>query len=177
LLSREKQDFLKSLADVDGRIDPEAVIDAARNPACVLHKDFEWDVSRAAQKHWVHRACELIRFVKLEVRISKQTIVSPYYVVDPEREKKTTTYLELTRASHDRELAEQVLRAELDRIAQCVQRAQKIALVLGMAADLKRLLKDVTALQTKAQRVQAARAAKAKGKKRGRGDDRPAATA
>jgi hypothetical protein len=149
VLSKEKQNFIKALADENGRVDPQALIAAARDPSCILHKDFEWDVHKAAQKHWADRACELIRFVKLEVRIDRKTIVAPYYVADPQRETRKTSYVELARGANDRELADAIFREELGRISQAISRAQKVAKVLGLNNDLKRLAAAVAALQIK----------------------------
>jgi len=46
--------------DEDGLIQPEAVVEAARDPESPLHKFFPWDVERAAQLHWLACARHLI---------------------------------------------------------------------------------------------------------------------
>lgn len=46
--------------DQDGLIQPEAVVEAAKDPDSPLHKYFEWDVALAARAHWLARARHLI---------------------------------------------------------------------------------------------------------------------
>jgi hypothetical protein len=41
----------------------------AKKPSSPLHKYFDWDVERAAEKHWLQRASYLIRSVAVEIRV------------------------------------------------------------------------------------------------------------
>jgi len=51
----------------NGDLKPEDVVDAARRPRHVLHNDFEWDDTIAAEKHREERARLIIRsFVVVE---------------------------------------------------------------------------------------------------------------
>ena len=171
MISKQKSDFIRSLAFADGHIDPNRVIEAARDPSCIIHDEFDWDIDSAAQKHWVDQAQSLIRFVKLEVIIERQTVIAPYYVPDPLRPPKSRNYLELTIAGRDRAIAQQVLIAELDRIAAAIKRAKEIAAVLGLTDELDTLLGDVHVLRTAAERrreERTAAAAKKRAKKTGR---------
>src|SRR4029077_8454198 len=143
MISKEKADYITSLADDNGYINPKRVIEAARDPVSPIHTDFEWDAETAAEQHWLDQARTLIRFVKLNVQIHSRTVVAPYYVVDPERPLHSKRYVELTIAGRNKEVAQQVLLAELDRIAAAIRRAQQIADVLGLSDELERLLDDV----------------------------------
>src|SRR4029077_20904761 len=148
MISKEKADYITSLADDNGYINPKRVIEAARDPASPIHIDFEWDVKTAAEQHWLDQARTLIRFVKLNVQISNVTVVAPYYVPDPDRPQQSKRYIELTIAGRNTEMARQVLLAELDRIASAIRRAQQIATVLGLSEELEQLLDDVTSIKT-----------------------------
>jgi len=53
-----------------GDIKPSVVVDEARNPRSKLHRYFEWDIHKAAQKHWLEQARHLIRSVKILVKTS-----------------------------------------------------------------------------------------------------------
>lgn len=176
MISAEKCDYIRTLADSAGHLDPKQVVADAKNPASPLHDEFEWDQGTAAEAHWMETARRLIRFVKLEVIIDRQTIVAPFYVCDPLRAPKSRRYLELSRAARQREIAQQVLIAELDRIAAAIRRAQEIAAVLGLTQELADLLNDVTALKTSAERRKDEKAKsrrKKGGKPRGRARGRP----
>ena len=166
MISKQKADFIRSLAFADGHIDPNRVIEAARDPSCIIHEEFDWDVDSAAQKYWVDQAQSLIRFVKLEVLIERQTVIAPFYVPDPLRPPKSRNYLELTIAGRDRAIAQQVLIAELDRISAAIKRAREIAAVLGLTGELDVLLGDVNSLRTATERRREERAAKTAAKKR-----------
>ena len=154
-ISKEKAAYLITLADDNGHINPLRVIDDARDPKSPLHDEFPWDVNEAARLHWLDRARELIRFVKLNVTIHNRTVVAPYYVVDPERQPHTPTrYVELTIAGRNADIAKQIMAAELDRIAAAIRRAQQIADVLGLSDELDQLLEDVTMIKTASERRQ-----------------------
>lgn len=58
--------FIKRLADRDGLILPERVVEAARPKTSPIHDQFEWDDSIAAQKYRLIQASDLIR-VSVEV--------------------------------------------------------------------------------------------------------------
>jgi hypothetical protein len=157
MISKEKASYIRSLGTRDGHIEPTAVVEAARDPKSPIHHEFEWDVSAAAQEHWLDTARTLIRFVRLEVTIESERIVAPYYVVDPDRPSRSKRYVALTRAARDREIAERVLLDELDRVAAALKRAHDVAAVLGLTAKLEELLDDVLALKSKAERRAAAK--------------------
>jgi hypothetical protein len=152
MISKAKADFIRTLADATGHIEPGRVVAAARPADSIIHDEFNWDPNAAAMNHWMDTARGLIRFVKLEVMIERQTVIAPYYVPDPEREPKSKRYCSLNSATRDAALAKSILLAELDRIVQLIRRAQQIAAVLGLADELAELLDNVTELKTAAER-------------------------
>jgi hypothetical protein len=58
---------LARIHERDGVLRADAVVDVAKSPRSRLHKFFEWDVQRAAEKHWLTTAGQLIRSIKIEV--------------------------------------------------------------------------------------------------------------
>jgi hypothetical protein len=156
-LSDDQKEFIKSLADANGNIEPASVVEAARDPESPIHSEFQWDPTLAAQQQWVDTAKRLIRFVKLEIIIERETVVAPYYIVDPERPPKSKRYLTLTVAARSRATAREVLSAELHRISQAIARAISVAAVLGLSEELQALLTDVTALRERAEEGRAER--------------------
>ena len=126
MISKEKADYIISLAEDNGYINPERVIEDASNRNSPIHTEFDWDDKSAAHTHRLDQARTLIRFVKLNVQVHNVTVVAPYYVPDPERPLHSKRYIELTVAGRNAETARQVLLAELDRIAAAIRRAQQI---------------------------------------------------
>jgi hypothetical protein len=165
MISREKADAIRALADADGYIEPSAVINAARNRTHPLHEEFNWNEREAAQSHWLDTARRLIRFVKLEIVIQHRTIQSVAYVVDPDRPPKSRRYVDLTVAAQSKNMAQQVLLSEMERITAAVRRAQQVATVLGLRRELDLLLQNVQDVVAAAD-VAAAKARESAGKKR-----------
>jgi hypothetical protein len=58
---------LARIHDRDGELRADAVVDIAKSPRSKLHRYFEWDVQKAAEKHWLATAGQLIRSIKIEV--------------------------------------------------------------------------------------------------------------
>jgi hypothetical protein len=167
MISHQKAAFIRSLADAAGNIEPAVVIEAARPPDSPIHDDFEWDVQTAASQHWLEQARTLIRYVRLQVQIERQTIVAPFYVPDPNRAPKSKTYMTLTTAVGKRDLALRILDSELERITAAVERARAVALVLGVDDDLNSMLASVSSIG-----VKAARGGPKKGGGKGKGGGR-----
>jgi len=65
---------LESLV-VDGALDPERVVEAARNPNSSMHGQFDWDDSTAAHEYRLSQARALIKRVKVNVIRSDNEIV------------------------------------------------------------------------------------------------------
>lgn len=52
---------LTALRGEDGRIDPEAIVNAARSKNSPLHDQFEWDDGAAAEQYRIWQARDLLR--------------------------------------------------------------------------------------------------------------------
>ena len=66
ITSKNVVGFIRNLADDDGLIKPERVVEAARPKTSPIHDQFEWDNSAAAEKYRLLQASELIR-VSVEI--------------------------------------------------------------------------------------------------------------
>lgn len=74
---------LQSLAK-DGYLEPEQVVEAARNPNSSMHNQFVWDDTEAAQAYRVQQARALIKRVKVEViRADNEVVRVPVFVRSP----------------------------------------------------------------------------------------------
>jgi hypothetical protein len=185
MISQEKADAIRALADDNGFIEPSDIVAAARNPDHVLHDEFQWDLRSAAEAHWLDTARHLVRLVKVEVVIDEKVIRSVGYVVDPDRPTRSRRYIDLTVAATNRVMAQEILADEMTRITAAIRRAQEIATVLHLRTQFSTWLDGVrgvvdaaeTALARARAQVQARKekaATKAKGAKKKRGRPRRA---
>lgn len=67
--SQKQKEVAIRWLEKNGRIDPDDLIEASRDPGHPCHGDFTWDVEQAAQERWRDQARALIRSVKFEVRV------------------------------------------------------------------------------------------------------------
>jgi len=155
MISREKAEAIRALADENGYIEPADLVAAARNRTHPLHEDFPWDLNVAAQQCWLDIARRLIRFVKLEITIDHRTITSVAYVADPDRPHKSRRYVDLTVAAQRKHVAQQILLDEMARIVSQVKRAREVCTVLGLSAQLDSLLDDIRGVVDAAERATA----------------------
>jgi hypothetical protein len=166
VISKDKADSIRALADENGYIEPQTVVDAARRPSHPLHKDFDWNVQSAAQAHWLDTARKLIRYVRVEFVTRDLVINSVAYVSDPQRPPKSKRYVDLTVAATQKGVAREILLDEMQRIVAQIRRARQICAVLGLTAQLDALLADVDSLMAAAETATAR--ASEHGKRKGR---------
>jgi vacuolar-type H+-ATPase catalytic subunit A/Vma1 len=155
MISLEKSNYIRTLADEHGYIEPSRVVEVARDPGNPLHDEFEWDIQRAAEEQWIEQARRLIRLVRVEITVEHREIRAVGYVVDPDRPPKSHRYVDLTMVALDRNRAQQIIIDEMSRITAAVRRAQAIATVLGLEDELDRLLDNVRAVIAAAEQAEA----------------------
>jgi hypothetical protein len=132
MTTRSMMDEIKSaLEDLqhDGRIDPEAVVSAARDPHHPLHKHFDWDDQSAGHKFRITQAAALIRRVKLRVRTTTVSSIIPVYVQDVAAQ---SGFYSLTAADINRSEAEASVDAELARIRGNIARSRGVVAALDV---------------------------------------------
>ena len=116
-----KKTVSEELAEIqrqnNGLLDPQMVVDYARNPETALHSRFEWDDTEAAEKYRLWQARQIIRMelVVIEEPVTKQTIQIRQYVSLPSdriitgRERKG--YREITSVLKDDEKRQELFEA------------------------------------------------------------------
>lgn len=169
MISKEKAEFVRSLADENGNIEPERVVESARDPGSPIHGDFTWDNKEAGQAYRLDEAKRLIRFVKVEFLVEDRTISSVLYVPDPNRAPKSRRYIDVTVAARRDDSAQKILMAELDRISAAIRRAYEIAEVLGLTDQLDHLLAETMKIRAFVEKKVSARKKKSKPK----GNEKP----
>ena len=154
VLSRKEKEqakvaALRELEHPDGRIVPEEVVDAARDPDSPLHSSFPWDDATAAHAHRLNLARELIRWVKFEVIINDEPVRTVRYVSDPAQD--AAMYLSVPKIRRQGE-ARGVMAGELARIVGNMERTIGLARVkaallpANLSTELQRLRDEVVAL-------------------------------
>jgi len=146
-MKQEQIDRLTDLQDVNGRITPEAVVTDARDPKSPLHELFNWDVQKAAEGFWLDRARSIIRSVEVVIKTHRTVVRTPYYVRDPEAERREQGYVAITTVRNEPELARGVLIAEFSRAADILRRAHEVARALELEEEVDKLLSGVVELR------------------------------
>lgn len=131
-----------------GRIRPKDVVDAARDPTSPLHAHFDWQDSVAGEKWRLEQARELIRWVVVRVRVTKDRMIGvPVYVRDPRCSPRLQGYVTLSSIRGRKETARSALGIELQRVEGQLVRAESIAEVCGLLSELRAIRASVSALR------------------------------
>ena len=132
---------LQALADFhEGKLTPEIVYRAALDPESPLHKEFEWDLQKAAKEHWLNTARKLIQSVRVEIRTETIKIKVPAYLRDTEVEPYEQGYTTLAVARSDEDRKRDVYFHELTRLLGYVERVRGIAIVFGQQTAIDDIL-------------------------------------
>lgn len=130
-----------------GRVTPEAVREAARDPASPLHDEFTWDDGEAAEAYRLEQARGLIRKIRITVQVEERIVRAVGYIRDPGAEARESGYLRITSITPGSETARDVVVAELARVASALTRARGVADVLDLSGEIDMLLDMVAGLR------------------------------
>lgn len=135
--------LLKEIEDREGRLTPDLVVDAARDPEHPLHARFEWDDGKAAQAHRIATARRLIASAQIRIRYSKVVLSAPAYVRDPAAESGVQGYRSVVKLRDEDEESRSVILGEMRRVTSILKRTRALVLALGKQIDLDRLEAEV----------------------------------
>jgi hypothetical protein len=138
---------IRALADQEGRITAERVVDAARQQDHPLHHDFIWDDVKAAHQHRLDQARRLIASVKVVMTVDHQKFSVVGYVRDPDA-SPLQGYRAVAHVRTERDASVDVLLAEIERVKSILERAESIARALGLEGELQAALDATTSLLT-----------------------------
>jgi len=130
-----------------GTITPEIVVQDAMEEDSPLHDRFPWDVKVAAHAHWIDCARRIIREVQYEVQSERILIEAPAYVRNPRAAADEQSYIAVTAARSDKDLAREVLIQEFSRVASCLRRARALAALFDLEAQVDSLLGRVSEMR------------------------------
>lgn len=122
-----------------GRVTPEAVLSEAANPKSPLHDQFEWDDSKAAQAYRLDQARELIRSVRVDIKVDHRIVSTVRYVRDPSAGAEQG-YVDVAKLRNSEDLSRDALAAELDQVKARMDRARSLAAVFGLERDIDQFI-------------------------------------
>lgn len=106
--------------------------DGRDNLASPLHREFTWDVDKAAEAHWRTRARQLIEECFVQVRFKTTTYRVPAYVRDQTASAREQGYVRVVEVKTDRDLSLETLEYEVRRARSALERARSVALGLEL---------------------------------------------
>lgn len=136
-----------ALLFASGRATAEEVLTDAKQPTSPLHDLYDWDLQRAAEEHWLDRTREILRMPKVVVVTETLQIKVPRYLRDPAAEAREQGYVSLAELRTDPVAARRALAQEFERAAGVLKRARGIAVALGLAEEIERLLEQLLGLR------------------------------
>lgn len=128
-MTHEIRQALKALEE-NGRLTPDEVVKAAKDPKSVLHEYFTWDDSEAAEAWRTEQARRLIRSVTVVVTVEDRPVTTVHYVRDP-TVAEDQGYVSLAQLRSEPEAAKAMLRVEFQRAEACYRRALNLTEALG----------------------------------------------
>ena len=135
------QEARARLAEMEskGELTPERVVKEAKRPTSPLNGMFQWDLKKAAYRHWIEQARTIIR--SLSVVVTEDTITArvPLYIRDP---RTAEGYMSILSVGNSKDMARQAILSECKAVSAALQRAKSISVQLGMEPMFDRLIAD-----------------------------------
>lgn len=128
-----------------GALTPEAVVEDAKDPDSPLHGYFEWDIEKAAHKHWIETARAIIRSVEVVVKTERVAVKAPFYVRDPSRPSGEAGYVAVKRIQPSHDMAVAVLEDDKQRVLDMYRRLVANALNMGLGDVMDEKLAEISA--------------------------------
>jgi hypothetical protein len=147
-LTMQMQQHVAALADAEGCITPEAVVEAARPEDAPLHGLFPWDDKVAADKYRLMRARAIIRSVVYLKAERHYGIAMPNFIRDGDRPPREAGYRSIDSMQGRPDLARKTVLSELSRVRSYLTRAQNIARALGLDQEFDLLMGQIAGLET-----------------------------
>jgi hypothetical protein len=143
---------IKELEDKYGRTSAELLVKAARDKNHPLHKDFTWDDKKAAHKHRLDVAREIISSVRIIITRKNVKISCVGYVRDPALPTNQQGYVSTTQLCTEREHAEEAVLAEVSRAQSYLERAKELANGLDLEREFEAAMAAAVTLKSRLRR-------------------------
>lgn len=145
-MNTEAEKAVNELYTQEGELDPERVIEVAKDPDSPLHSCFEWNDTRAGHAYRVLQAKRLIRKVRYTYEEGTVKIAVPKYLQKPSAKEKGK-YTETTSLRSREDERREALSREFSRVSSALERARQVATALGWETE------GIEALQSRTESV------------------------
>ena len=133
------------IAERRGALTPEIVVEEARAPDHPWHSEFEWNDGVASDRYRIDQARRLIARVRITVVQGTSRVAQIAFVHDPAAGLRQG-YVTVTSVRDDAAKARDVIVTELQRVQSSLRRCLSLASVLGLSAQVERLLLETEGL-------------------------------
>jgi hypothetical protein len=140
------------LMNRNGKLTPRAVVADAQKPSSPLHRHggFQWDVHKAAYRHWLDRARTMIASVEIIYTVDHRTITVPYFTRDPRLPSREQGYCTFDELKDNSVLASETIDSQLVVALGVLHRVLSMAKVLGLEG---RVMQAIVGLRDLRKRV------------------------
>ena len=123
-----------------GLLQPETVVEEARDESSPLHSRFQWDDTVGAQLYRIWQARQLIR-VTVEVLAGTDEVTEVFVSLTPDRERESGGYRVLANVLSDAEMRNQLLSDALDELSLFREKYRKLKELAAVFAAIKKVRK------------------------------------
>lgn len=154
-ISDEQAQLIGSFIEEEfgGAVTPVEFVQAAKNPESPVHSLFDWDVQRAAEKHWLSQAATYIKAVVVVIEGVETPAFHRVFI----KARDSFQYVDVDTATHDEELWRQVIQAALKEAKAWALRyrqyKQLSAIVVAIEETEKAVQNEKTVKQSNRARV------------------------
>lgn len=115
-----------------GKVTAQTVVEEARDETHVLHGEFDWDDSSAANQWRLAQAREIIRAARIEITVDDISFSAIAYVRDPLAEPSDAGYQSVRNLANDRASSIEAVACEIRQAAALLRRSRDVAMSLGI---------------------------------------------
>ena len=130
---------LEKIAEKRGSLKPLYVVEESADKNAVLHKCFEWDNKKAADKYRQHQAQDLIRNI-VTVKINNVDTEKPIRAFVSFRQEQE--YVPVTQVFHNPALRENMLKAAIKELEAFRSKYETLTALSELMADIDRNIEE-----------------------------------
>lgn len=151
---------LQWLKNRDGRLTPRAVVADAqkRNSPLHRHGGFQWDIHKAAYRHWLDRARTLIASVDYIFHVDHRTLIVPFYSRDPRLPTNQQGYVSFDELQSNDALASESIDSQLVVALGVLHRVLNMATALGLRDRVMQAIEQIRDLRRRVRKTPRKRA-------------------
>jgi hypothetical protein len=134
-------DELKAIEERDGILNPQAVVDFARDPNTELHKKFEWENDVAGEQYRIWQARQLIRVQVTFLKNGNDAIPTNAFVSMKEDRNKAGGYRSIASILSDDELRARMLKQARHELNVFKRKYQDLVELASLFQEIEKVLK------------------------------------